>query len=86
MRTGGAHRPSQGKSTSQVQVESFVKLWTSRYRLHTKHPQFAPLWLARRIVIAGMKRKMRGAIAEMKAACEKIITLWSGSQLPTANR
>ena len=79
-----------GKSTSQVQVESFVKLWTSRYRLHTKHPQFAPLWLARRIVSAGMKRKMRDADGEMKAACQKIITLWSGrptasSQLPTTN-
>ena len=66
----------EGKSTSQVRVESFAKLWTSRYRLHTKHPQFAPLWLARRIVIAGMKRKMRDASPEMKAACEKIIARW----------
>jgi N-acetylglucosaminyl-diphospho-decaprenol L-rhamnosyltransferase len=65
-----------GQSTSQVQVESFVKLWTSRYRLHTKHPQFAPLWLARRIVIAGMRRKMRGASPEIKAACEKVIDIW----------
>ncbi len=67
----------EGKSTSQVRVESFVKLWTSRYRLHSKHPQFAPLWLARRIVIAGMKCKMQGASSEMKAACEKIIRLWN---------
>ncbi len=67
----------EGQSTSQVRVESFVKLWTSRYRLHTKHPQFAPLWLARRIVIAGMKRKMRDASPEMKAACAKIAGLWS---------
>jgi N-acetylglucosaminyl-diphospho-decaprenol L-rhamnosyltransferase len=66
-----------GKSTSQVRVESFVKLWTSRYRLHTKHPQFAPLWLARRIVTAGMKRKMRETSPEMKAACEKVIGLWN---------
>jgi hypothetical protein len=68
----------EGKSTSQVRVESFVKLWTSRYRLHTKHPQFAPMRLARRIVIAGLKRKMRDATPEMKAACEKIMHLWSG--------
>jgi len=67
----------EGKSTSQVRVESFVKLWTSRYRLHTKHPQFAPMWLARRIVVAGMKRKMREATPEMKAACERIIRLWN---------
>ncbi len=72
-----------GQSTSQVKVESFVKLWTSRYRLHTKHPQFAPLWLARRIVIAGMKRKMQDADNDMKAACEKMIRLWNGK--PTAS-
>ena len=71
----------EGKSTSQVRVESFVKLWTSRYRLHTKHPQFAPLWLARRIVIAGMKRKMRDASPEMKAACEKIIRSLEGQSM-----
>lgn len=68
----------EGQSTSQVRVESFAKLWTSRYRLHTKHPQFAPLGLARRIVIAGMKRQMRAATPEMKVACAKIVTLWSG--------
>ena len=68
----------EGKSTSQVRVQSFVKLWTSRYRLHRKHPQFAPMGLARRIVISGMKRKMRNASPEMKAACEKIIHLWNG--------
>jgi len=62
-------------------VESFVKLWTSRYRLHTKHPQFAPLWLARRIVVAGMKRKMRDASPEMKTACEKVIRHWSGRRM-----
>ncbi len=66
----------EGKSTSQVRVESFVKLWTSRYRLHTKHPQFAPLGLARRIVIAGMKRKMKDATPEMQAACWQIIAIW----------
>jgi N-acetylglucosaminyl-diphospho-decaprenol L-rhamnosyltransferase len=69
----------EGKSTSQVRVESFVKLWTSRYRLHTKHPQFAPLALARQIVIAGMKRKMRNVSPEMQVACEKIIELWKSN-------
>lgn len=66
-----------GKSTSQVKVESFVKLWTSRYRLHTKHPQFAPFWLARRIVSAGMKRQLRGADSAMTAACQQIIEVWN---------
>ncbi len=67
-----------GQSTSQVRVESFVKLWTARYRLHSRHPQFAPLWLARRIVTLGMKRKMHGASDEMRAACETIIDVWNG--------
>ena len=71
----------EGKSTSQVRVESFVKLWTSRQRLHTKHPQFAPMWLARRIVIAGMKRKARDASPEMRAACERISHVWNGQRI-----
>jgi hypothetical protein len=65
-----------GQSTSQVKAESFVKLWTARYRLHTKHPRFAPMPLARRIVRAGMRRKMQGASEEMRAACRKIIEVW----------
>jgi N-acetylglucosaminyl-diphospho-decaprenol L-rhamnosyltransferase len=73
----------EGRSTSQVRVESFVKLWTSRYRLHVKHPRFAPLWLARRIVMAGMKRKARDASPEMRAACERIGRLWNGQSMTT---
>ena len=65
-----------GKSTSQVRVEAFVKLWTARYRLHTKHPQFALLWLARRIVTLGMKRRMKNAPDEIRAACQAIIDIW----------
>jgi N-acetylglucosaminyl-diphospho-decaprenol L-rhamnosyltransferase len=65
-----------GKSTSQVRVEAFIKLWTARYRLHKKHPQFAPLWLARLIVRLGMRRRMKDASAEMRAACQKIIGVW----------
>ncbi|HKZ82995.1 MAG TPA: glycosyltransferase family 2 protein [Anaerolineae bacterium] len=65
------------RSTSQVKAESFVKLWTARYRLHTKHPHFAPLWLARRMVLAGMRRKMRGASEERQAACRRIIDVWN---------
>ncbi|HZY42750.1 MAG TPA: hypothetical protein VFF59_12210, partial [Anaerolineae bacterium] len=67
----------EGRSTSQVKVESFVKLWTARYQLYTKHPQFAPLPLARLMVAQGMKRKMRGADSEMQAACQKIIEIWN---------
>lgn len=66
-----------GQSTSQVKAESFVKLWAARYRLHTKHPHFAPLWLARRIVHAGLRRNMRGASEDMQAACRRIIDVWN---------
>jgi len=65
-----------GQSTSQVKTESFIKLWTSRHRLHSKHPHFAPMSLAKLIVHAGMRRKMRGASMETKEACEKIIEIW----------
>ena len=68
------HHSSQ--STSQAQIESFVKLWTARHRLHVKHPNFAPLPLARLIVRVGMRRRMRGASGEMRAACRQIINVW----------
>ena len=67
----------EGRSTSQVKVASFVKLWTARHQLHVKHPQFAPMALARLIVTQGMKRKMRVADAEMRAACEQVIQVWN---------
>jgi hypothetical protein len=65
-----------GQSTSQVKVESFEKLWRARYRLHTKHPRFAPMWIARLIVKLGMRRKMKGASMELKTACERTIEVW----------
>lgn len=66
-----------GRSTTQVKTESFVKLWTSRYQLHRKHPKFAPLTPARLIVMQGMRRRLRGAAPEMRAACEQIMRVWS---------
>jgi len=66
-----------GQSTAQVRVESFVKLWAARYRLYIKHPNFAPMPLARLIVRAGMRRRMRSAPDEMHAACRQIIDVWS---------
>ncbi len=66
------------KSTSQVHVEAFEKLWRARYRLHTKHPRFAPMSIARLIVKLGMRRKMKNASDEMRAACQRIIDVWGG--------
>ena len=51
----------EGQSTSQVRPASVKNLWTSRFQLYEKH--YAP-WrvaLIRRIVRAGMRRKIREA-------------------------
>lgn len=66
-----------GRSTTQVKTESFVKLWTSRYQLHRKHPKFAPLTPARLIVMQGMRRRLQGASPEMRAACEQVMRVWT---------
>ena len=65
-----------GQSTLQARVESFVRLWMARYQLHVKHPDFAPMPLARLIVRAGMRRRMRDATDEMRAACQRIMDVW----------
>ncbi len=50
-----------GQSTTQIREQSFVNLWHSRHRLYNKH--YGPLkrWLAKRLVWAGMRRKVRSA-------------------------
>jgi len=65
-----------GQSTAQAPVESFVRLWTARHRLHTRHPHFAPMPLARLIVHTGMRWRLRGGSHEMKEACRSIIEVW----------
>ena len=67
-----------GGSTSQARPESLIHLWQSRLLLYEKH---YPNWkrdLARRLVVLGMRRKMRmldAADAEMRAACQKVIEM-----------
>lgn len=67
-----------GGSTSQARPDSLIHLWKSRLLLYEKH---YPVWkrqLARWLVIAGMRRRMRklvGADAELRAACRKIIEM-----------
>ena len=72
-----------GQSTSQIKVQSFINLWTSRLKLFRKH---YPAWkyqIAKRMVQVGMSRKInqispddpqRDAIIE---ACKKIKQLAS---------
>ncbi len=67
-----------GVSTSQVRPSSLIHLWKSRLLLCEKH---YPAWkrqLARRLVISGMRRKMRklqAEEAELRAAFRAIIEM-----------
>ena len=67
-----------GGSTSQARPSSLIQLWKSRLLLYDKHH---PTWkrrLARRLVIWGMRRKMRrlsATDAELAAACRAVIEL-----------
>ncbi len=65
-----------GQSTAQVPTSSFVNLWLSRARLYARHHGLLTRRLARVIVRAGMRRRMRGASPEMVAACQQIIHAW----------
>jgi N-acetylglucosaminyl-diphospho-decaprenol L-rhamnosyltransferase len=47
-----------GQSTSQVRVWSVLNLWKSRLHLYDKHYPIWKLWLARRLVRLGMRRKI----------------------------
>ena len=48
-----------GQSTSQVKPRSLENLWSSRLRLFKKHYPPYKLWLAKRMVVMGMRRKER---------------------------
>ena len=67
-----------GGSTSQVRPSSLIHLWKSRLLLYEKH---YPNWkrrLARRLVILGMRRKMRNldaADADLRSACQTVIEM-----------
>jgi len=48
-----------GQSTSQVKPRSIENLWSSRLRLFEKHYPAWKFWLAKRMVVMGMQRKVR---------------------------
>lgn len=47
-----------GQSTSQVRAWSMLNLWKSRLHLYDKHYPTWKRWLARRLVMLGMRRKI----------------------------
>lgn len=68
----------EGRSSAQARPESFIKLWRSRLRLYRKHHPRWRVWLARRLIVAGLRRRARqlrrqaddGGLAQ---ACESLI-------------
>ncbi len=65
-----------GRSTVQAPIRSFVNLWTSRARLYARHHSALTFAIARAMVRTGMRRRARGAAAEMAAACRQIVQVW----------
>jgi N-acetylglucosaminyl-diphospho-decaprenol L-rhamnosyltransferase len=54
----------EGQSTAQIREDSFVNLWRSRRRLYDKHYGPIKRRLAKRLVRAGMRRKVKEAQGE----------------------
>ena len=81
-----------GQSTGQVQMSSFVKLWTSRYKFYRKFYSSLKVWLAVQIVRLGMRRKAREVsqavrrgelgpveLAERLSGYQEILDIWRGN-------
>lgn len=65
-----------GQSTGQARPEMIVRLWTSRLRLFGKHWPRWKLALGRRLIAAGMRRRLRAeANPDVRRAYETVITL-----------
>lgn len=80
-----------GQSTGQVQVNSLINLWTSRYQFYCKHYNPLKVWLAAQIVRLGMQRQTKldrqaGQRGELDQAeliqrlngYEQVINIWQG--------
>ncbi|MCS7178869.1 MAG: glycosyltransferase family 2 protein [Anaerolineae bacterium] len=66
-----------GRSTGQVPISSFVHLWTSRARLYARHHGPLTRYLARVLVLIGMRRRMRNAPPEWQEAIRQVLCAWS---------
>ena len=68
----------EGRSSAQARPESFSKLWRSRLRLYAKHHPRWRVWLARRLIVTGLRRHARQLRRQaddsgLAAACESLI-------------
>jgi GT2 family glycosyltransferase len=80
-----------GQSTGQIQVSSFVNLWTSRHQFYRKHYHPFKVWLATRLVQIGLRRKTRqdleagrqgqlaqDVLAERLRCYQTVMNIWQG--------
>jgi GT2 family glycosyltransferase len=65
-----------GRSSAQVRIPAFVRLWKSRARLYARHHGPLTRWLAKLIVHTGMKARQRKGSPEMVDACQEVIQAW----------
>ena len=69
-----------GKSTAQVPVLSFRNLWMSRARLYARHHGPVTWWLARGMVKARMRQRLRQVVQEgsqdLVAAYRDVLNAW----------
>jgi GT2 family glycosyltransferase len=66
-----------GESTRQIPAQSFINLWRSRWQLYQKHHGKLRFWLAKKLVVLGMRRRARQADRpEMQAAYQAVRQLW----------
>jgi hypothetical protein len=81
-----------GQSTNQVQISSFINLWSSRRQFYRKHYHPLKFWLATQIVRMGMRRKAvvdsqaagRGELSQAELAqrlssYKQVINIWHDS-------
>ena len=65
-----------GQSSAQVPLSSFRNLWISRARLYARHHGPLTCRLARLMVRAGMRRKMRAGGQDVVVACREVLAAW----------
>jgi len=64
-----------GQSTGQIQAESFINLWRSRYRFYRRYYGRVKLSLARLLVYWGLVRKMK-AMPEQAEIFRRVQKIW----------
>ena len=80
-----------GQSTGQIKMNSFINLWTSRYRFYKTHYGAFKFGIAQQIVKIGMHRKVKQdevtaangqlskeELSERLAGYRQVIDIWQG--------